>query len=221
MHQCKSVIRYLNAGGRVKPAHCQIASFYHHPVTFCVHISCLTAGQPRLPWPFAAVLLFCFERLYNSWRGDAVSWFSLTIWKKKNQKNIHSTVFPCLYVKQTSGSTVSFGVDRRKCGRARGAEWALSIENTFLKAAEPCDFSSLSQGLGYSVCLCELMLWRAQCLSNPAEHRYIIGSCREDKWSSLAQMTEHPVVLTPFFQRTYCVSCLNSQVCPHTERFWT
>lgn len=147
--------------------------------------------------------------------------FHLRYGKKKNQNNINSTVFPSLFVKQTSGSTVSFGVDRRKCGRARGAEWALSIESTFLKAAEPCDFSSLSQGLGYSVCLCELMLWRAQCLSNPAEHRYIIGSCREDKWSSLAQMTEHPVVLTPFFQRTYCVSCLNSQVCPHTEHFWT
>lgn len=48
--------------------------------------------------------------------------FHLRYGKKKNQKNINSTVFPSLFVKQTSGSTVSFGVDRRKCGRARGAE---------------------------------------------------------------------------------------------------
>lgn len=32
-----------------------------------------------------------------------------------------------------------------------------------------CDFSRLSQGLGYSVCLCELMLLPSQCFSDPVD----------------------------------------------------
>ncbi len=47
-----------------------------------------------------------------------------------------------------------------------------------------CDFSRLSQGLGYSVCLCELMLLLSQCLSNPVEQWYTICSrCEETQGS--------------------------------------
>lgn len=48
-----------------------------------------------------------------------------------------------------------------------------------------CDFSRLSQGLGYSVCLCELMLLLSQCLSNPVEQRYTICSHSEERQGSI------------------------------------
>lgn len=43
-----------------------------------------------------------------------------------------------------------------------------------------CDFSRLSQGLGYSVCLCVLMLLLSQWLSNPVQQWYTVCShCEE------------------------------------------
>lgn len=48
-----------------------------------------------------------------------------------------------------------------------------------------CDFSRLSQGLGYSVCLSELMLLLSQCLSNPVEQWDTICSQREEGQGSV------------------------------------
>lgn len=46
-----------------------------------------------------------------------------------------------------------------------------------------CDFSRLSQGLGYSVCLCVLMLLLSHCLSNPVEQYTICSHCEEPQGS--------------------------------------
>lgn len=46
-----------------------------------------------------------------------------------------------------------------------------------------CDFSRLSQGLGYSVCLCELMLLLSQCLSSPVKLWYYLFPQRERQGS--------------------------------------
>lgn len=149
-----------------------------HP---CVHTSCLTAGLPSLPWPFAALLLFCFGRISDS-RDESLSHGLIADVVQCGKR--HKLLCPLKrthHAALTCGKIASFGVSWNKCRSARGAELAARIQSTFQKAAEPCDFSRLSQGLGYPVCLCELMLLLSQCLSSPTEQNDTNCSHHEEK----------------------------------------
>lgn len=91
-----------------------------------------------------------------------------------------------------------------------------------------CDFSRLSQGLGYSVCLCELMLLLSQCLSNPVEqqgticsfwaariHNYFFTTCIQypvmTTITSLALATSPLVHLFPCRETPACGSSCSLQ----------
>lgn len=159
-HQCKAKISYLNSFQTRGQAY--TVWLHHFPIIWsplCPYfLSHSWAAKSPMTLCCCAAVLFWENLGQLGW--DAVSWgFSRcgSMWKRAQACTLHSTA-SCEEVVVCEEAlacveNVRFGVSWRKCGSARGSEWAASTQSTFQKAAEPCDFSRLSQGLGYSVCL--------------------------------------------------------------------
>ena len=176
---------------QVKPALCQIASLSHHPVTL---VSTLPVSQLACQVSHDPLLLCCCFVLRESRTAGmrrSLMGFSCrcSMWEKEHKHVFISSSLSlyCPLVKQAfpHGQNVSFGVKLEEVHQCQRG-WVSSEHTEHIpEGSRGCDFSRLSQGLGYSVCLCELMLLLSQCLSNPVEQCYTICSHCEERQGSI------------------------------------
>ena len=97
-------------------------------------------------WPAKSPMTLCCCAAVLFWENlgqlgwDAVSWVSVAVVRLEKKKSINLSTSPALSMDEVDqpprGRNASFGVSWRKCSSARGAEWAVSIQSTFQKAAE-------------------------------------------------------------------------------------
>lgn len=191
MHQYKAEISYLwtHLKRGVKPALCQIASLSHHPVTL---VSTLPVSQLACEVSHDPLLLCCCFVLRESRTAGmrySLMGFSchVSMWKKKRAQACIQSV-PALSVGEAGQPLwpkCEFWCkleEVQQCQRGwMGSEHTEHIP----EGCRGCDFSRLSQGLGYSVCLCVLMLLLSHCLSNPVEQWYTLCSHCEEQQGSI------------------------------------
>lgn len=140
-------------------------------------------------WPAKSPMTLCCCAAVLFWENlgqlgwDAVSWVSVAVVRLEKK---HKFIDQSRAVRGWSGPAPPWPKcefwceleEVQQCQRG----WVSSEHTEHIpEGSRGCDFSRLSQGLGYSVCLCELMLLLSQCLSNPVEQWYAIRSCCEEK----------------------------------------
>lgn len=152
----------------------------------CVHTSCLTAGSPSLPWPFAAMRLFIYLFFHFKRNLGQLGWHAvplgcrLSVFQWVQQVSVGELGCPPSrpLPHPPMAKMWEFGVglqEGQQCQRG----WMASEHTEHIpEGRRGCDFSRLSQGLGYSVRLGVLTLVLSWCLRRPGRQRLTIAVCR-------------------------------------------
>lgn len=164
---------------RVKHAPCQIASLSHHPVTL---VSTLPVSQLACQVSHDPLLRCCcfVEGIWDSWDETQSHGFQLVCSDEREFAFSPSPALSMGKLGQPVWPKCEFWCrfeEVQQCQRG----WMASEHTEHIpEGRRGCDFSRLSQGLGYSVCLGVLMLVLSQCLSNPVQRRHtIFARCEE------------------------------------------
>lgn len=185
-HHCRMETLYLWAHltRSTAPAPCLIASLSHHPVTL---VSTLPVSQLARRLSHDPLLRCCCF-----W-----GFFSLPFWKQCGTAGMTRGPigFPFLSVPVSAPSVRGrlrtpsrplpqspvakmweFGVGLQE-GQWCQRGWMASEHTEHIpEGRRGCDFSRLSQGLGYSVCLSVLTLLLSWCRRHPGRQRHTVGS---------------------------------------------
>lgn len=150
----------------------------------CVHTSCLTAGSPSLPWPFAVMLLLSFFFFFFHFKRNLgqLGWHAVSLGFRScvpvSAPSVRGRIrMPSRLLPQAPMAKMwEFGVGLQEGQRCQRGWMASEHTEHIPEGRRGCDFSRLSQGLGYSVCLGVLTLVLSWCLRRPGQQRRTIGA---------------------------------------------
>lgn len=185
MHRCKMETSYLWAHltRSAAPGACQIASLSHHPVTL---VSTLPVSQlarqvshDPLLWCCCEVFFFFFYFKRNL---GQLGWHAVSLGFRScvpvSAPSVRGRIrMPSRLLPQAPMAKMwEFGVGLQEGQRCQRGWMASEHTEHIPEGRRGCDFSRLSQGLGYSVCLGVLTLVLSWCLRRPGRQRCTIGA---------------------------------------------